>query len=236
MRPARVLAHRGLWEGTADAPNSPGALRAALAAGFGLETDVRDGGGTLVVSHDPPRGGEPTLADVFLGMPAGGGPLAVNVKADGIAPALAAALADVPRPWFAFDMSVPETVRYAALGLPYLTRHSDVEPEPVLLAGARGVWLDAFRSDWFGPAEVLRHADAGRLVVVVSPELHGRDPRPLADALLATDGLDEREVLVCTDRPAVWGAGPGAVPGDVPGDVPGVVPGAGVPAGSAVVP
>lgn len=56
-----ILAHRGLWREPAER-NSLAALEAALAESFGVETDVRDLGGQLVISHDPPGPGTLPLA------------------------------------------------------------------------------------------------------------------------------------------------------------------------------
>lgn len=192
----RIISHRGWWH-QPDEKNTVEAFRRSIAAGYGTETDVRDSAGRLVVSHDPPDGDAlpwEDLLDLFSGT---GLPLAVNVKADGLGPALARAFESRDIPWFAFDMSGPETVRYAAAGLPFYTRHSDVEPEPILYGAARGVWLDAFRGDWFDRPVIERHLAAGKAVCVVSPELHGRDPRTVWDWLLAMPG----DITLCTDDP-----------------------------------
>src|ERR1700761_4609203 len=112
------LAHRGLWTLPAER-NSLAAIRDAFASGWGVETDVRDIDGTLVVSHDPPGLGTLPFAAVVdayreYGCP---GALAVNVKADGLPAMLADALRDVDRDrWFAFDMSVPDMRQYAREG------------------------------------------------------------------------------------------------------------------------
>lgn len=192
----RILSHRGWWRAPHE-KNTPAAFRRTLAGGYGTETDVRDLAGRLVVSHDP-AGPDAMAWDDLLALFHGTGlPLAVNVKADGLAGLLAAAFADRDIAWFAFDMSGPETVRYAAAGVPFYTRHSDVEREPILYAEASGVWLDAFRHDWFDCSVIARHLDAGKAVCVVSPELHGRDPRPVWERL---SGLPDGATL-CTDLP-----------------------------------
>lgn len=196
----RLLAHRGMWT-SPEERNSRPALAASFTHGFGVETDIRDGAGTLIISHDPPAGGEPAATELAAWAAGHGLPVAVNVKADGLSARVAALFAGTDVDWFAFDMSVPETLRYAAERLPYLTRHSDVEPEPVLYEGAAGVWLDAFRSDWFGPAEVRRHLDAGKRVAVVSPELHGRPPERVWEWLAALEVAPDENLMICTDHP-----------------------------------
>ena len=52
MKKSSILAHRGLWQNVA-AKNSISSIKLALVNGFGLETDIRDLDGELVISHDP---------------------------------------------------------------------------------------------------------------------------------------------------------------------------------------
>lgn len=195
----RILSHRGYWL-EADEENALAAFERTLSLGFGTETDVRDRLGELVVSHDPaspeamPWG---RLLDMFDGRNC---PLAVNVKADGLAPLLAQSFAGRQIDWFAFDMSGPETFRYAKAGLPFFTRHSDIEERPVCYAEAKGVWLDGFGSDWHDNDTILRHLDAGKSVCVVSSELHGRPYQALWGRLAAVQDRTGR-VMLCTDHP-----------------------------------
>jgi hypothetical protein len=203
------LAHRGLWAERAEM-NGAQAFRRAREAGFGVETDVRDLGGELVVSHDPPRPGAMPL-EAFLDLFQRAGPelpVAVDVKADGIDALLAAALRrrGLER-WFAFDMSVPDALRYARAGLPFFTRQSEHEPSPALYEAARGVWVDAFERDWVEREVVAGHLAAGKSVALVSPELHGRPPEPFWSALAAWCAGGFRatagaELFLCTDHPA----------------------------------
>ncbi|MDP4025840.1 hypothetical protein Q8W71_24725 [Methylobacterium sp. NEAU 140] len=192
----KIISHRGWWRAASE-KNTSVAFGRTVAGGYGTETDVRDLMGRLVVSHDPAGADALPWEDLLALFDGTGLPLAVNVKADGLSGLLAAAFAERAIPWFAFDMSGPETVRYAAAGLPFYTRHSDVEPEPILYDQAAGVWLDAFRGDWFDRDVIARHGEAGKAVCVVSPELHGRDPRPVWERLSDLSG----DVTLCTDRP-----------------------------------
>ena len=198
-----ALAHRGYWL-TPTERNTLAAFRRAFDHGFGAEIDVRDLDGELVVSHDPPRRGQLTLAEVVrvLQDSGTGGILAVNIKADGLQEALAEALADLdPARWFSFDMSVPDTLGYLRLGLPAFTRHSDVEPHPVLLDTADGVWLDDFSGHWLSETVIEDHLAEGRSVAVVSPELHGRDHRAAWNDWRTWDVWTRPGVSLCTDHP-----------------------------------
>lgn len=193
-----VISHRGCWRDARE-KNQRIAFQRTVAEGFGTETDVRDLCGRLVIAHDPPFGGEMELGELLALFAGSGLPLAVNVKADGLSGALSEAMRGADCPWFAFDMSVPEMVRYECAGLPYYTRHSDVELEPVLYPGARGVWLDAFAEQWFTSSTIESHLAAGKHVCIVSSELHGRDPQGLWRMLRRFRG--EGRVMLCTDEP-----------------------------------
>jgi glycerophosphoryl diester phosphodiesterase len=194
---ATILAHRGDWR-TRDEHNALPAFARAFASGWGVELDVRDRDGELVVSHDLPDAGSPPLAAVLELR--GDEPLAVNVKADGLQERLAGVLRDGD---FLFDMSVPDAVVCLKHGLPVFTRHSDVEPDPVLYDGSEGVWLDDFFDGRFVTEErIAAHLAAGKRVAVVSPELHGRDRASAWAEWRAWDVWSNPSVLLCTDAPA----------------------------------
>ncbi|HEX8913960.1 MAG TPA: hypothetical protein VF796_16545, partial [Humisphaera sp.] len=226
-----VLSHRGYWKAPAER-NTEAAFRRSFALGFGTETDVRDAAGTLVISHDPPAGGEMTL-DALLALRAeyaGPGrplPLALNVKSDGLYPQLKAALdrhAVPPGAHFVFDMSVPDALGYLRHGVRAFTRQSEYEPDPAFYDRAAGVWVDCFHGDWVDAATIARHLDAGKQVCLVSPDLH---KRPAADewARLAAMPVAARAgVMICTDDPegaaaAFAAAGPGNAPAGPPAPV-----------------
>jgi glycerophosphoryl diester phosphodiesterase len=197
------LAHRGLWA-EAVQRNTLAAFRDAFAHGWGVELDVRDLDGALVISHDPPAAGALPFGDVVDAFLAAGAPgrLAVNVKADGLERLIADALGAVDADrWFAFDMSVPDALRYARAGLPYFTRHSEVEPAPALYDGARGVWLDDFFGGFVTEARIAAHLAAGKQVAVVSPELHGRDHAAAWEDWSRWSVWASEDVHLCTDLP-----------------------------------
>jgi hypothetical protein len=199
---ATIISHRGYWRDPGER-NTARAFERSLALGFGVEADVRDDRGRLVIAHDPPLGDEPELAEL-LGAYAehsASGPLAINVKADGLQSLLADALASTSAPWFVFDMSVPDALGYARAEIPYFTRQSDYEPEPSLYEGAVGVWVDCFEHDWKDEGAVTGHVDGGKEVCLVSPELHGRAPEAAWELWSAWPVVADPRVIVCTDLP-----------------------------------
>lgn len=199
---ATIVSHRGLWT-TPEQRNSLAAIEAAFERGFGLETDIRDCRGQLLISHDPPGGDELTLGDLLAARGReDAGPLALNVKADGLQAAIEVALGAAGDPeYFVFDMSIPDTLGYRRAGLRYFTRQSEYEHEPALYADAAGVWLDCFESAWFERGLIAGHLAADKQVCVVSSELHGRDHRGDWERWSGWDVFDSPDVLLCTDLP-----------------------------------
>jgi glycerophosphoryl diester phosphodiesterase len=196
-----IISHRGYWHDAAE-KNSSAAFKRSFSLGYGTETDVRDALGTLVISHDPPQGGELSLADLLTLAGPEQPLLAINIKADGLAQAVAAEMKlHGYINWFVFDMSIPDTRAQLAASNPTYVRMSELEQAPPFLAAAAGVWLDAFESDsWrIGALDTLLRQ---RLkVCVVSPELHRRAHLPFWREL-KDSGLDRDDnACLCTDLP-----------------------------------
>ena len=189
-----ILAHRANLAGPHSAvENSPEACARALAEGFGLETDLRrDATGAFYISHDAsPRSAENSLerfTELFGRHPAA--ELAINVKEPGYEPALidlmkSGALGGRSF-YFDFELLEPKTPGAAQRkikslphggGVRLAARLSD-RNEPLaqcLAIPAEIVWADEFDSLWLTEKEARAVKEAGRLLHVISPELHGFD-------------------------------------------------------------
>ena len=207
MKRPSILAHRGWWD-TPSAKNSAQALERALTAGFGIETDFRDLDGSVVISHDPPLaqqnlGTAQWFADLVL-RTGNNGRLALNIKADGLQRPLLETfeIAGIPLAQvFAFDMSVPDTLGYLATAMPVYTRMSEYEDIPAFMDRAQGVWVDNFTGGFPQIARAQALMDQGLRAALVSPELHGRDHRPLWDDILKNQLHKNPLFELCTDFP-----------------------------------
>ena len=124
----KIISHRGYWKTPAE-KNTAKAFSKSFSMNFGVETDVRDFCGQLVISHDPPKGGELFFSE-FLEMASTYGnnlPIAINVKADGLANLISKDLEKYNfLNIFVFDMSVPDMRGYISKSLPIFTRISEV--------------------------------------------------------------------------------------------------------------
>jgi hypothetical protein len=198
------LSHRGLWKTKAE-QNTWAAFQRSFAHGFGCELDIRDRRGQLVISHDVPTEDCLLLEEVFQAYKKlnCNQPIAINIKADGLQTRLRCLIDQHSiSNYFAFDMSVADTLGYAQHQLKFFTRQSEYEPQPPLYEKADGVWLDCFHSDWWTEIDVEPHIKNGKSVVLVSPELHKRDYQiawktwRTIEQKFATDKL-----ILCTDFP-----------------------------------
>lgn len=200
----KIVAHRGFWKQETE-KNSFRALTRAFENGFGIETDIRDDHGKLVISHNIPQ--EPCLEldEVLSAYSAKdkGLVLALNIKADGLQELLKQALAKYElQHYFVFDMSIPEQIVYEKQNFIFYTRHSDVEPHCVQYESAQGVWLDSFYDDaWLTSEIIWKHLNNGKKVCIVSPELHGKEYHSTWKMLLAENLHQNPDVMLCTDVP-----------------------------------
>lgn len=187
--------------------NSREAFIRSFSSGFGAETDVRDYRGDLVISHDIPSGNELTL-DELLQLAVthknesslASLTLALNIKSDGLAGKMRAALAGFSTlEVFVFDMSVPDMRSYLGTEIPVFTRMSEVERDAVWIDCASGIWLDSFESNWFDVATVQALLARNKDVCIVSPELHGREHQSLWNKIKPI--AEEPRLMICTDIP-----------------------------------
>ena len=190
---SRIFAHRGIWG--ASRQNSLSAISQAIDLGFAVETDLRLLKDQVVLSHDPVQ---LELADELNSILPSKAPLALNIKMDGLIPFLNADALNVSD-YFFFDGSMPELYKYRQLGLKTACRVSELETE--MPWNTEVVWLDSFSHEWWIEGEVLQRLTSNAMVVVVSPELHGRD-RLQTWELVRQEFMDGNpNIAICTDHP-----------------------------------
>ncbi len=214
-----ILAHRGNTNGPHPATeNSATAIRHALSQGFGIEIDIRrDARGRFYVSHDPRSTADGAPAeDVMRLLRAHPGAMAaINVKELGYEAELLQFLdaQGVLGQAFLFDMELiephaGETARHLRILHPRVRLAARVSDRgesierALAIPSASIIWLDEFDGAWVTEADVRRLKQAGRLVIAVSPELHGAGPEATgnrwADFMAwGVDGL-------CTDFPSAF--------------------------------
>jgi len=200
-----IIAHRGLWLKESE-QNSIESLTQAIKSGYGVETDIRDLDGKIVISHDLPNKKNILLSsflEIYQSLNSFNGfkpSIAINIKSDGLHEKLVDLIDrfDVNN-YFVFDMSIPDTLKYINLKLNTFIRISEYEIYPRKLKGIKGVWIDQFKKQWFTIDEISKHLIEGRDVCIVSSELHGRDEHELWKNIKHSS-FDGR-IMICTDKP-----------------------------------
>jgi hypothetical protein len=198
-----IIAHRGYWLRPSE-QNTSRAFSRALENGFGIETDFRDLNGELVVSHDIPTDGAMKAAEfieIYKAQPISA-PIALNIKSDGLYGLIYACIAHAEfKSVFVFDMAIPDMRGYLKNHIPIFTRLSEYEPHPSFLDLSQGVWIDAFKSEWYDATTVTSLLNQKKQIALVSPELHGRPHQPLWKLIRANDFHRNGLVSICTDFP-----------------------------------
>jgi hypothetical protein len=203
-----IIAHRGWWRSPSE-KNSKGAFERALIAGYGIETDLRDQDGRVVISHDVPTDARMSL-EAFLKLYSdtkATTALALNIKSDGLAGYVEPLLRVFGvTNYFVFDMSVPDTLEFADRGMRFYVRHSEYEPTLTFEGRRQGVWFDAFAQNDLDIELVAKRLAADEPACLVSPELHDREHlaswhtwrRVLTDHC---DFSNLEKLTICTDFP-----------------------------------
>lgn len=198
----QVLSHRGCWRDFSAESNKKVSFERSFDMGFGTETDLRDICGKIVISHDMPSGDEMTFEEMLGIMGGRNLPLALNIKADGMADEILRILEKYDHTnYFTFDMSIPDMVFQMEKGLNVFTGMSDILPAPVLPENACGVWLDSFRSDWFTEGDIAELLEAGKQVCIVSADLHGHDTEAQWKKIRRFPFMESKDLLLCTNEP-----------------------------------
>ncbi len=198
-----ILAHRGMWKNT-DNQNTEDSFLRALENNFGIETDIRDYGGELVVSHDIPSENSMKFLE-FLRIYkkfSAEKTIAVNIKSDGLHDLIDNILnKEVIKNYFVFDMSIPDSLGYIKKNISTFLRISEYENYNVLFKSVDGIWLDSFNSDWFNESDIKDFLNRGKKLCIISPEIHKRDHKNVWKLLKESNFHINNQVYICTDLP-----------------------------------
>ncbi len=204
-----IISHRGYWVNQCEM-NTDVAFNRAMVNGYGIETDVRDYNGDIVVSHDIPSGNPQTLDDflhiyniIFKNQPKKPY-LAINIKSTGLGKGLSNILDrhNITN-YFVFDMSIPDTIDCLSLDLAVYMRVSEYEDIPRLPYNISGIWLDQFNGDWYTDELIVDLLNKWDKVCIVSPELHKRDYVYCWGMIKNIIQMYGDRIMICTDFPDI---------------------------------
>jgi glycerophosphoryl diester phosphodiesterase len=201
----KILSHRGMWE-SKEQQNTLSAFKLSFMEGIGIETDLRDYLGEIVISHDIPTKQSITLEDLLISyksMDDNSIFLALNIKSDGLHRLVNNLLKKYQIDnYFVFDMSIPDSFGYMKQDLKFFMRQSEFEKEVILYDNSNGVWLDCFESEWYSNDLIQNHLDNNKKVAIVSPELHKRNHINFWENLKKCNFINNENILLCTDFPS----------------------------------
>ena len=198
-----ILAHKGYWLNKNE-QNSLNAFKTAFSLGFGIETDIRDYNGEIVISHDIPDKNCIKLEQVFSAYKKFQQdlPLALNIKSNGLQDKLKKSLEKYKiKNYFVFDMSVPDALTYYKGNCVFFTRKSEYEEVPSFYSQAKGVWMDEFVSHWINEKLVSKCVKDGKKICIVSPELHQRNYKKEWPEYKKLEQHLKVQLMICTDHP-----------------------------------
>jgi hypothetical protein len=143
---------------------------------YGVEIDVRDYNGEVIIEHDPFIGGL-KLIDYIIHYRHSF--LIVNVKSEGIENEVIKILGDrLIRNYFFLDSTVPVMVKLGTTSKIHIaTRVSEFEPLSYANAMSRiasWIWLDCFNNIPIDSREFQDLKNMGYKICIVSPDLQGR--------------------------------------------------------------
>ena len=199
----KTLSHRGFWKRIME-KNTLQAFKKSYNSDFGLETDVRDSNGFLVISHDIPNENSILLEDFFKQYTKLGNnlTLALNIKSDGLCELLKLLLNKYSiTNYFVFDMSIPDTIEYVKNKMNVFIRQSEYEKELPFYDDIAGVWMDCFDSDWITEKDINEHLRNNKKVCLVSPDLHGREKDKYWNIMKCWSCINSKNLYLCTDHP-----------------------------------
>ena len=166
---------------------------------FGLEIDIRDYNGILVLSHDLPNE-KCTSFEKFLESVNPNTMLLINVKSTDIQQNLQEILTKYKiENYFTFDWTIPDLLLAVKNNLICAFRVSEYEKE--IIPGCAWVWVDSFDSIWYDEKYLRNLKTTGLKIALVSPELHDRDSE-LERIRKIIKNIDVD--VICTDVPEFW--------------------------------
>ena len=199
----KIIAHRGMWTDPSE-KNTMIAFERALSNGFSIETDFRDFNGKLVVSHDIPDQNAisaKAFFDLCEQYPVDA-PHALNIKSDGLHSLLSKYLQSWKlSQYFLFDMAVPDMLGYLTRQLNTFARVSEYETYQGFDGRISGIWLDAFKGNWYLDRNQGFDLIGKISTAIVSPELHGRSNYEEVWSWIKELYSPDASIFLCTDLP-----------------------------------
>jgi glycerophosphoryl diester phosphodiesterase len=196
----KIICHRGYWKKTSDQNSLPSCLL-GLDKFDGIEIDLKNNRGEIVLSHDPlaPKQRPIALRDIFAKNTKGF--YALNIKEDGLGPGLKDLISRYGiSNYMCFDLSSPEEVKYRSLGLTAFKRFGDHDPLPKAIKS--GIVVDVFNEQKYSSIiNQLPSISKNYPLFFISPELHHHPVEKTWTKIKKLIQSKNYQAYLCTDLP-----------------------------------
>lgn len=167
----------------------------------GIEVDLKNQNGEIVLSHDPIQINKKYVKLKKLFEKNNSGFYALNIKEDGLSHLLKELIITYNvKNYMCFDLSTPEEYQYKKLGLKVFKRFGDLDPDYTTQNNYPGTLFDVFKNqNQLQYIKKLKKYNFPTTALVISPELH-RNPY-LRTWKLYAQNLPLTNFYLCTDYP-----------------------------------
>jgi glycerophosphoryl diester phosphodiesterase len=197
----KIICHRGLWTKKIEQNSLKACLEGAKLFD-GIEVDLKNQNGKIVLSHDPitKNNHAVSLESLFKKTPKTF--FALNIKEDGLGRELRKLISRHKiNNYMCFDLSFPESLQFQKEQLRVFPRMGDMDPK--LKVFPKGLVIDVF--DQTNYSQVLRSLKALKdpcELFFISPELHGHQVEVNWSKIKRFLTQSSHSAYLCTDRPA----------------------------------
>jgi hypothetical protein len=194
----KIICHRGYWKKKSEQNQLEACLKAASLFD-GLEIDLKNKDGEIVLSHDPlsKKQTYTNLEEILKKSPDTF--FAFNIKEDGLSHSLKKLITKYKiTKYTCFDLSRPEFLKYQDSKLKVYHRFGDQDllPPP---SKCEGIVLDVFKQKNFN--RVLNKLKLSPTIplFIISPELHGENHTNVWKTLRLFENSHKIPLYLCTD-------------------------------------
>ena len=197
----KIICHRGLWSKRSE-HNSLKACLDGAKYYDGIEIDLKNQSGKIVLSHDPLAKNQKAISLESLFKKAPKTFFALNIKEDGLGPELKKLISRYNiKNYMCFDLSLPESLQYEKEQLRIFYRVGDVDPK--FKVYPKSLVIDVFtQSNFSRILRSLKRLKGPHHLFFISPELHEHKVEKNWSKIKKFIQTSDHSTYLCTDFPA----------------------------------
>jgi hypothetical protein len=196
----KIICHRGLWSKSSEHNSLKACLEGAKYYD-GIEVDLKNHNGKIVLSHNPLAKNQQAVQLESLLRKTPKTFFAFNIKEDGLGPELRKLISRHKiKNYMCFDLSLPESLQYQKEQLKIFSRVGDLDPKPKVYP--KGLVIDVFtQSNFTQILRTLKRLKGPHQLFFISPELHGHKVEENWSKIKNFIQTSNHSAFLCTDLP-----------------------------------